>query len=563
MPHLRRPALARWQLLLFTAAWIATAANVPTIRQFAGSASAGPGAQGWLFALGGWSFVLTVTLALLALAGLFFWRGSVRWMCAGMLLLAATLGYFSTFLGIQFDKAMLPNLLQTHGAEALELVNPRLLAWVAVVGGVPALAAMAVRIRPQSWRRTVAATVALVLLPALFTAALVYARYPAYASAARNRDITFATVAPANLLAASIQHFAITHASHAVRAPRGADAHPAYPIPKPRLLVLVLGETTRAASVGLNGYERQTTPRMQAAGGLYFADTQSCGTATAISLPCIFSGFARRDFTLLKGLENETLIDVALHAGTRVLWLDNDSGCKGVCDRAEVVDLSGASDPRWCPEPGECRDEILLDGLQARIEAGARDTLVVLHVKGSHGPAYHKRYPEAFERFSPACHTSDLAACSREQLRNAYDNTVLYTDHVVGETIALLRRISERYATALLYVSDHGESLGEAGLYLHGMPYLVAPAEQTRVPMYAWISPEFMALERWDAACMARQPRTPRSHDNVYATVLGLLEVQSVEYKPELDIFEACDPDIHSIAGRSMPQRPQDNRITR
>jgi lipid A ethanolaminephosphotransferase len=256
----------------------------------------------------------------------------------------------------------------------------------------------------------------------------------------------------------------------------------------------------------------------------------------------MFSGFTRQEFSLLRGRANETLIDVVVRSGARVIWRDNDSGCKGVCDQAEFEDLTGANIPRWCPEPGECHDEMLLDGLEAKVRLELRDTLVVLHLKGSHGPAYYKRYPPAFERFTPACRTSDLAACDAASLRNAYDNTILYTDHVVGEAIEMLRRLSDRYAGALLYVSDHGESLGENGLYLHGLPYAVAPLEQTRVPLYAWVTPQFLKLERWDPLCMARQAHVPRTHDNIYATVLGFLEIESVEYKPALDLFDPCDP---------------------
>lgn len=237
----------------------------------------------------------------------------------------------------------------------------------------------------------------------------------------------------------------------------------------------MIGETARAANHGLNGYERDTTPRMRAAGGYYFPDTESCGTATAISVPCIFSGLGRNEFTLLRGRQNETLIDVVARSKARVIWLDNDAGCKDVCGRAELTDMSGSNDPRWCPEPAECHDEILLDGLEQRLRAQQRDTLAVLHLKGSHGPAYFKRYPKAFERFSPVCATSDLSACDQQALRNAYDNTILYTDHAIGETIRTPQALSDRYATALLYVSDHGESLGESGLYLHGMPYALAP----------------------------------------------------------------------------------------
>lgn len=539
---MRMPAIGRVTLLLATAAWIASVPNVATLKHFLASPAAGQGLGAIGFAVGGWLFVLTVTFALLVVVGLLFPGRAARWLAAGALVAAAVTGYFTLFLGTQFDRSMVTNMLQTHAAEALELLHPRLLLWVAVAGLLPAALALRVPLRPVPAWRNVALSAATLCGLAVVTLGVVYAQYPRYASAVRNRDVSFATIAPSNVVAASIRLLASEYAANKVREPRGVDAHTGYAIPRPRLLFLVLGETGRAGNQGLNGYLRDTTPRMRAAHGYYFADTESCGTATAISVPCIFSGLSRHEFSLMRARGNETLIDVVSRAGARVVWIDNDSGCKGVCDRAEVRDVTGSSDPRWCPEPGDCHDEILLDGLESRVRSERRDTLVVLHLKGSHGPAYYKRYPSRFERYAPVCATSDLSSCDREALRNAYDNTVLYTDHVVGETIRLAEKVTDQFASAVIYISDHGESLGEAGLYLHGMPYAIAPAEQTHVPFYAWVSRRFVDLEGWDTACMTRQTRVPRTHDNVYATVLGFLDVETVEYKPALDVFEPCDP---------------------
>ena len=437
---------------------------------------------------------------------------------------------------------MVVNMLQTNTSETLELLHARMLLWIGLVGVLPAWLVWRVAVRPTTSRVNgiLLPAVTLVTLVAL-TAVWVFAMYPRYASATRNRTISFDTLAPANVFAASIHYAATLYRASTVRAPRGVDARQGYAIGKPRLFFFVLGETARARNHGLNGYERDTTPRMRAAGGYYFPDTESCGTATSISVPCIFSGFGREGFSLNRGLGSETLIDVVLRGGARVIWRDNDSGCKGVCEKSDLIDLTGSNDPRWCPEAGECFDEILLDGLEQKLRGAVKDTLVVLHLKGSHGPAYFKRYPPAFEKFVPACKTSDIAACDAEALRNSYDNTILYTDHVLGEFTTLLNRLSDQFATAMLYVSDHGESLGESGLYLHGMPYALAPKEQTQVPMYAWVSPQFSMMENWDTRCMAEQTKIPRSHDNIYSTILGFMEIETAEYKHALDIFDPCD----------------------
>lgn len=548
--------LSRLQLMLATTAWISFIPNFATLKLFATTPSAGDGFQLAAFVFGGWLFVFAVIFLMMNVLAGIFWGRSFKAACMVILVLAAAFGYFSLFLGTRFDKTMIVNMAQTNLAETFELVHLRLLLWIAVVGVLPAWLVWKVRLRDSLslWRTVLTSLVSLTLIFSLM-AVCIFSMYPRYASAARNRTITFDTLAPANVFAASIHYAAILYRSATVRAPRGLDAHQAYAIKKPRLVLFVLGETARAQNHGLNGYERDTTPRMRSAGGHYFADTTSCGTATAISVPCIFSGFGREGFSLNKGLGSETLIDVVLRGGARVIWRDNDSGCKGVCEKSDLVDMTGSDDPRWCGEKGDCFDEILLDGLEKKIRSETKDTLLVLHLKGSHGPAYFKRYPPAFEKFTPTCKTSDIAACDAESLRNSYDNTIVYTDHVLGEVITLLNKLSDQFATAMLYASDHGESLGESGLYLHGMPYALAPKEQTRVPMYAWVSPQFSKLENWNTSCMAEQIKIPRSHDNIYSTILGFMEIETAEYKKELDLFDPCDGGANPAGGRLQSER--------
>src|SRR5690606_23679086 len=148
-----------------------------------------------------------------------------------------------------------------------------------------------------------------------------------------------------------------------------------------------------------------------------------------------------------------------------------------------------ATDPALCSGK-RCFDEILLSGLRARIEPDGRDRVVVLHQLGNHGPAYYQRYPPAFRRFTPTCDTEQLGNCSRQEIANSYDNAVLYTDHFLARAIDMLRDDPD-YDTVLVYVSDHGESLGENRLFLHGVPRAIAPSQQTQVPMVMWFSPGF------------------------------------------------------------------------
>jgi lipid A ethanolaminephosphotransferase len=307
------------------------------------------------------------------------------------------------------------------------------------------------------------------------------------------------------------------------------------------LTILVVGETARAANFSLNGYPRLTNPRLSAVAGLInFPQAYSCGTDTAESLPCMFSDLGRARFDVNRAARQENLLDVAQRAGFAVLWRENQSGCKGVCLRVPTeILVENKSRPFY--EISDTLDEALLRDLPARIKGLDRDGLFVLHMMGSHGPAYYKRYPLRFERFKPACKEAQFSRCSNDEIVNAYDNTIVYTDHVLAELIALLQEQEQQgVATALIYLSDHGESLGESNLYLHGMPYVLAPNVQKHIPMLLWLSPRYQQSFAVDTACVGAKRLQPVSQDNLFHSVLGLLDIETQSYNPKLDIFSGC-----------------------
>jgi lipid A ethanolaminephosphotransferase len=316
---------------------------------------------------------------------------------------------------------------------------------------------------------------------------------------------------------------------------------------RPLLFVLVVGETARADHFGLNGYGRDTTPALAARDVLSWRNVRSCGTSTLASVPCMFSPLGKDAFESRKD-DTENLLDVVQAAGLAVLWLDNQSGCKGVCDRVPNAFASEGL-PRearaaLCPG-GECGDEAMLHGLDERLaalpaEQRARGVLLVLHQMGSHGPAYYKRSTAQTKRFLPECRTEVLADCAHGELVNAYDNSIAATDAFLGRTIDWLRAQSARYDTGLLYLSDHGESLGEYGLFLHGMPYSVAPDVQKHVPMVAWLDASLARREGLSTACLRAGVDAALTHDHLYHTVLGVLDVRSPTYRPVLDAFAGC-----------------------
>jgi lipid A ethanolaminephosphotransferase len=309
---------------------------------------------------------------------------------------------------------------------------------------------------------------------------------------------------------------------------------------KKNLTILVLGETARASNYSLNGYTHNTNPKLAQQDIVNFNNTWSCGTATAISVPCMFSNLGHDNYTDDVAKHQENLLDVLQHAGVKVAWRDNNSGCKGVCARVETTEMWALKDPVHCVD-GECYDDILFRDLQAYVDNLKQDAVIVLHLQGSHGPTYHLRYPKEFAVFKPFCDSNQLEDCTREEVVNVYDNTILYTDHVLNNVIEFLQKNTAQRNTAMVYMSDHGESLGENGVYLHGLPYFMAPDDQKHVPFIVWLSDQYAANSGIDKTCLKAHSSEQYSHDNLFHSMLGLMDVESTTYNPALDVFAACN----------------------
>jgi len=496
-----------------------------------------------------WLFIGAVFVALVALHFVLLAPVSNRWtarpLLTAIVIASAATAYFMRTYAVMMDPTMIQNILKTDTHEAKELLSWSLLGSVVSWSALPVAFIWWVRIEHAPWLRSVlvrAGAVAGALVVAVLSILLVSRDFT---SLMRNQRELRYLITPGNYIYGLARSAA--HGAQDARAPRepvGTDAHVirvAMAPQRPRVFVLVVGETVRAANFSLLGtYPRPTTPELGKLDTIAFRNVTSCGTSTEVSVPCMFSQWGREDYDERRIRNSEGLLNVLARAGYAVKWLDNQSGCKGVCQGSgiEYQKIDPKSAPDLCAGD-ECLDGVLVRRLQAELANIHKSTVLVLHMMGNHGPAYYRRYPAEYRRFTPDCASAELRTCSREQVVNAYDNAVLYTDHVLAGVVTTLAAASA-LDTAMIYVSDHGESLGENGLYLHGLPYSIAPDTQTHVPMIAWLSPSFATGSAVDSRCVRAKSGDHLSHDNLFHSVLGLLDVQTSVYKTDRDLFEGC-----------------------
>ncbi|MBX3603634.1 MAG: phosphoethanolamine--lipid A transferase [Piscinibacter sp.] len=498
----------------------------------------------WGLAIALFALVVALHAALLVLLA---WRHTAKPAVALLTLVSAFATYYTGAYGVVLDPSMLRNVLHTNPAEAGELLTPALFIHLLLWAGLPLLLLSRVQLVRRPWPAAAARRIGLLVAAVLVLATALLAMFQPFASLMRNhRDLRY-QITPANVLwsTASVVGAEARGAARP-RQPIGEDAAPGASWAqrsRPLVVLVVIGETARAADWGLSGAARQTTPELAGLPVVNFTQASSCGTNTEVSVPCMFAPVGRRDYDEARIRGQQSLLHVLARAGVAVQWRDNQSGCKGVCDGLPNDSVAALNPPGLCSD-GRCLDEGLVADLDKRLGNAKGTQFWVLHMLGNHGPSYFRRYPPAFAKFQPECRDDDLRRCSIEQIRNSYDNALLYTDHVLARAIRTLRAQSDRVDSALLYVSDHGESLGEQGLFLHGLPYAIAPEVQTHVPMVMWTSPGLERATGLAPGCLQpelqRRARAPVSHDHLFHTVLGLLDVRTALHDPAWDLTQAC-----------------------
>lgn len=458
---------------------------------------------------------------ILALAYLFS-AYLVKLFCVSTTIINAALLFFIHNYGIEIDQVLISNIVNTRYSEASELINLELIVTVTLLGIIPAVMLALVKIKRVKRRQTLFGLIKVTALtvPALYLMSGSWLWIDKHASKVGSLLLPWAYIV--DFTRYQVSRYQAQQEQ--VLLPKGH-----FTKQNKTLVVLVIGETARKANFGLYGYAKNTTPKLTNESLLALNNTSSCTTYTTASIKCMLSHQTQEQ---LFATEYEYLPSYLKRHDIDVIWHSNNWGEPAI----EVNTYNKAETLRQnCQGTGCDHDEVLLQGLSERIINSKQQRIfVVLHQKGSHGPLYHERHPKAFEQFSPGCHSLNIRDCSYQELVNAYDNTILYTDHFLSRVIATLKQITET-PSMMMYISDHGESLGEYGLYLHGTPKSVAPAYQFDIPFLIWMTPELKARKAIDFDTFEQQSKYGQDH--VFHTIMGAFDLISPVYDKSKDLF--------------------------
>ena len=473
-------------------------------------------------------FLLSLAAFFSTLTALFFllicYGRATRWVLVIFLIIVAQAAYFMDKFNVIIDMVMIDNIVQAEPQELTGFLSISLVLRTLFLGMIPAWLVIKYCPKPVNFGAELKSKLVLLGSLVLLLILLVLPFTAGYSSFIREHKITRFYANPTFSVYSSIkyltQQFSI--AKKGVLKPIAQDAHIVGLSPKTELIIMVVGETARADRFSLNGYHRETNPLLAKQGVVSLSNVSSCGTSTSVSVPCMFSALGRSVYDKEKALNQENALDILAKNGVEILWRDNNSDSKGVATRLQYEDFKS---PTLNPEcAGECRDIGMLSGLDKYIDTRkGKDILIVLHQMGNHGPEYYRRYPKEFEKFKPTCKTAELRDCAQEEIDNSYDNAILYTDYFLSKVIDLLKKHDDSRAVAMLYVSDHGESLGENGFYLHGAPYFFAPKEQTHVPAIVWVGKHF----DYKLGQLKPLKDYPLSHDDVFCSLLIAFELDA------------------------------------
>ena len=453
-----------------------------------------------------------------------------------LLLISSMTNYYMNTYNVVIDDSMIRNALQTNIDESLDLLTFKMVVYFVLLGLIPSIVVYRLKVEYGGFKYELYKRFKLIGMSLLIAGVVIFAFSKYYTSFFREHKPLRYSTNPTYWIYSIGNYIAKTYNSGPIVVKKlGEDANISRDISDRKIVIMVVGEASRADHFSLNGYSRDTNPLLEKRDDIVnFSNFYSCGTSTAESVPCMFSKFNRSDYSYKKGITNENVVDVIKHTNrVAILWRDNNSDSKGVALRVKYADYKTAKNNPVCDV--ECRDEGMLVGLNKFIDNHKdKDILIVLHQMGNHGPAYYKRYQKRFEKYKPVCKTNQLEKCTQDEIINAYDNGIVHTDSFLNDVIGFLQKYQDD-KTAMIYMSDHGESLGENGVYLHGLPYFMAPDAQTHIGSLMWFNDK-MAQEI-DINKLKKDKNKRYSQDNLFDTLLGIFDVKTKVYNKKMDIL--------------------------
>ncbi len=516
------------RLIFLTAIFFTLFDNFAFFRSLTATYPVSPGNIPFLISL-----VTFLVFLIVILFSLFCFRYTTKPILITVLIISSIAAYYMDTYNIVIDSTMIQNIMETDTGEVRDLLTARMFLYLFFAGILPSIIIYKIKIRYKPLIKELLTKLIVVITSILIILVLVLSMSDFYTSFIRAHQKIRRYTNPVTYIYYTGRYISENMDKGEVQVnPIGTDAKISETDNDRELVILVVGEAARADRFSLNGYHKETNPLLEKEDVINFPDMHSCGTSTAVSVPCMFSIFKRAEYSENRAKHTYNILDVLQKAGVNILWRENNSSSKGVADRIPFENYKTPENNTVCDV--ECRDEGMLVGLQEYINSKKTgDILIVLHQRGNHGPLYYKRYPQSFEKFKPACRSNELQECTREELDNVYDNAILYTDYFLSKVIALLKQNSQ-FETAMFYVSDHGESLGENNLYLHGIPYFMAPETQTHIPAIMWLGQNFEI----NREILKKIAKEGYSHDNLFHTLLGLMEVDTSLYDKNMDMLK-------------------------
>ncbi|CAG5003292.1 Phosphoethanolamine transferase EptA [Dyadobacter sp. CECT 9275] len=418
--------------------------------------------------------------------------------------------YFVNTYSIILDESMIGNVLNTKYEEAASFFSVKLLVYLIFLGIIPSLYITKIKIIYSAWKKFLVNT----SLMLVFLLALIFANASNWLWVDKNAKELIGLAMPWSYVVNTMRFYIHEHDKNKkeILLPDATIKDS-----QKSIVVLVIGESARSQNFSLYGYKRNTNPFLSKIHNVFHFNATSAATYTTAGVKSILAHSGSDELY-------EILPNYLYRNNVEVIWRTTNWGeppvhIKDYQDRNVLMSK--------CKGEGCGYDEILLYGLREQIEASRNNKiLVVLHTSTSHGPTYSKKYPRQFETFKPVCNSVELGECSHDELINAYDNTIVYTDYVLSRVIEELKRFKD-YNSTMIFVSDHGESLGEKNLYMHGLPLSIAPKEQYEIPFIVWLPDGSRQLK----------PNKMLSQNHVFHSVLSFLNIQSPIYDEKMNIF--------------------------